>query len=134
MTAILSGAEKAWLVERATKIIDKVGHMRNQASQLRNMMQVAGEESEISVLINYLNYQAARQATRRFWEKIHGDVRQTLEEANQRFGEDTRQAAVQHLFGYMVRHYTYLTELVNRQSYGGGHKYQGQSKRKGGQR
>ncbi len=116
MTTVLTHEQKSWLVREAEKIADKIGRQRNQASQMRNMIKIAGEEAEIPVLVNFINYQAARWATKNFWRPIRGDVVALLKEIGNRHPEaKSRQDAICHLFGYMVRRYVYLDGLVYRE-------------------
>lgn len=119
MTSALTHEQKSWLVGEAEKIADKVGSQRNQASQMRNMIKIAGEESEIPVLVNFINYQAARRATKGFWGPIRVDVVALLKEIGNRHPEaKSRQDAICHLFGYMVRRYIFLDGVVHRRKGG----------------
>ena len=119
----LDPATKRWLVGQAEKILDdakekdrspKKDVLKNQASQLRNMLQIAQRESEITVLRNFIHYQAGRKATQKFWGAIQVEVIDVLEEIGKRYGgEDEastrqRRTAIQHFFGYLVRHYFYV--------------------------
>lgn len=110
---------KRWMVEAAERIADKASINRGQKAQLRNLMQIAQEESEVPVLKNFLEYQAGRQATRKFWGPIHQEVIAALAEIAQRTPDDAerrRRLAIQSFFGYMVRRYVYKTETAS-----GGH-------------
>jgi hypothetical protein len=116
VSANLSPLDKRWLVEQAEAILDKVRDargFRGQTSQLRNMLQIAQTESEIPVLRNFIRYQSGRRATRTFWQLIVDDMLATLEEIGGRFPEeDARRRALQSFFGYLVRHYVYLSEAA----------------------
>lgn len=119
MTNDLDPATKRWLVGQAEKILNEAKRkddraLKNQASQLRNMLQIAQRESEIPVLRNFIHYQAGRKATQKFWGAIQDEVIAVLEEIGKRYGgEDDasvrqRRTAIQHFFGYLVRHYIYV--------------------------
>lgn len=117
MGAALTAATKRWLVQEAEGTLDRVKDDRDfgdQTSQLRNLVQIAQEESEISVLRNFIRYQTGRKATQKFWSLVHQDVIRILEEIGKRpdLQEDgARKAAIQQFFGYLVRHYVYLEAL-----------------------
>jgi hypothetical protein len=108
--------DKNWLVTRAEEVLDQVKDargFRGQTSQLRNLLQIVQAESEIPVLRNFIHYQTGRRATRNFWQLIHEEVIRTLEEIGRRFPDEAvRRSALQSFFGYLVRHYVYLTEAV----------------------
>ncbi len=114
MTANLSPLDKRWLVGQAEMVLDKVKmdrSFRGQTSQLRNLLQIVQRESEIAVLRNFIRYQSGRRATRGFWQLIVDDLLVVLEEIGGRFpDEKMRQRALQSFFGYLVRHYVYLSE------------------------
>ncbi len=116
MTITLKPELKQKMVSWAEDIVDKVKTQRGQTSQLRNMLQIAGVESEVKVLANFIDYQAARHTTRRFWTPIHTDVTQVLElieqelERAERNDARHRSHAFRNFFGFMVRRYVYLTE------------------------
>lgn len=114
MSTRLPSAIKRELVESAEKIADKVQSQRNQAAQLRNLMQIAQTESDVKVLANFIHYQAGRnnKSLREFWGPIQDDVIQQLkaiEERPELQGEELRRIAIQHFFGYLVRHYFFVT-------------------------
>ena len=117
MGAALTAATKRWLVQEAEGTLDRVKDDRDfgdQTSQLRNHVQIAQEESEISVLRNFIRYQTGRKATQKFWGLVHQDVIRILEEIGKRpdLQEDgARKTAIQQFFGYLVRHYVYLEAL-----------------------
>jgi hypothetical protein len=110
----LSPALKRDLVTAAERIAGAVSSKRNQASQLRNLIQVTQVESEVPVLVNFIHYQAGRRATRDFWQGIEMPVVRFLEEdigKNPDLQEpEMRRKAIQHFFGYMVRHYVYVSQ------------------------
>jgi CRISPR-associated Csx10 family RAMP protein len=118
MSDELTPTVKRWLVGEAEKILDGAkgagAAFRNQTSQLRNMVQIAQQESEVPVLRNFIRYQSGRKATQRFWSLIQADVIRVLDEIGKQFpGEDPQKAeerrtAIQSFFGYLVRHYVYL--------------------------
>jgi hypothetical protein len=114
MNGDLTPATKSWLVEQAETILDKVKgnqDFRGQTAQLRNLLQITQTESEIPVLRNFIHYQTGRKATRKFWRLIHEDVLQVLARLGNDFSEAAaRKSAIQSFFGYLVRHYVYLTE------------------------
>jgi hypothetical protein len=118
MGNVLNATTKRWLVEEAEGILDKVqneGGFRDQTSQLRNLVQIAQEETEISVLRNFIRYQTGRKTTQKFWGLIHKDVIRVLEALEKRedlTDADLRKAAIQQFFGYLVRHYVYLDKLA----------------------
>ena len=115
---------KTWMVEQAETILDKVKterHFKKATAQLRNLVQVTQQESEVAVLENFLNYQRGRQATRDFWKLIHEPVVGVLKEIEQRMADksaEDRRLAIQQFFGYLVRHYIYLDQLNAEQSSG----------------
>ena len=108
---------KTWMVEQAEEILDKVkkdDHFKNATSQLRNLVQITQQESEVAVLENFLNYQRGRRSTKDFWALIHEPVVKTLKEIKDRTegqGPEARRIAIQQFFGYLVRHYIYLDQL-----------------------
>ncbi|HEV7504984.1 MAG TPA: RAMP superfamily CRISPR-associated protein [Thermoanaerobaculia bacterium] len=108
---------KSWMVEQAEAILNRVKGERDfkgATSQLRNLLQITQQESEIPVLENFLNYQRGRRATRDFWKLIHEPVVGALKEIEKRTtgqGAETRRIAIQQFFGYLVRHYIYLDQL-----------------------
>ena len=122
MSDDLTPTMKRWLVEEAERILDGAkgsgAAFRNQASQLRNMVQIAQRESEVPVLRNFIRYQTGRKATQRFWSLIQADVIKVLDEIGKKFpAEDLQKAeerriAIQSFFGYLVRHYVYLSEFA----------------------
>ncbi len=122
MRAALTAATKRWLVQGAEEILDRVKEDRDfgdQTSQLRNLVQITQEESEIAVLRNFIRYQTGRKATQKFWGLIHQDVLKILDEVGKRpdLQEDAlRKAAIQQFFGYLVRHYVYLEALRKAQN------------------
>lgn len=114
MSFRLPSSIKRELVEAAEKIADKVQAQRNQASQLRNLLQIAQTESDVKVLANFIHYQAGRnnKSLREFWEPIQLDVIQQLDAIEKRpelQDEELRRMAIQHFFGYLVRHYFFVT-------------------------
>lgn len=117
MGAALKSETKRWLVQGAEATLDRVKDDRDfgdQTAQLRNLVQITQEESEISVLRNFIRYQTGRKATQKFWGLIHQDVIRILEEIGKRpdlQDEASRKAAIQQFFGYLVRHYVYLEAL-----------------------
>jgi hypothetical protein len=109
------------LVERAEAIAEGVQHQRNQASQLRNLLQIAQTETEVPVLGNFIRYQAARQSTSKFWQPIHLPVIGMLEEIGTKWAPrdpELRGLAIQHFFGYLIRAYVYLTSSASRDAGG----------------
>ncbi|HYU30777.1 MAG TPA: hypothetical protein VEW48_01320 [Thermoanaerobaculia bacterium] len=126
MGAALNAATKRWLVQEAEGILENVKGNRNlekQTAQLRNLVQITQEESEISVLRNFIRYQTGRKTTRDFWLLIHEGVIRVLEA----IGEKTelqdgasRKAAIQQFFGYLVRHYVYIEGVRESQRKPGG--------------
>lgn len=115
MSAQLTADEKRTLVKAAEEILDAVKErpgFQDQTSQLRNMVQIAQEESEIPVLRNFIRYQTGRKATQRFWSLIHQGVIQELERIETAQPDQAaRKLAIQSFFGYLVRHYVYLNEM-----------------------
>lgn len=124
MGAALTAATKRWLVQGAEQILDRVkgdDGFGEQTSQLRNLVQITQEESEILVLRNFIRYQTGRKATQKFWGLIHREVIGILEEIgkNPDLQEEAfRKAAIQQFFGYLVRHYVYLEALRKAQNQG----------------
>lgn len=114
MKGDLKPATKSWLVGEAEKILDKVKDerdFRGQTSQLRNLVQITQTESEVPVLRNFIRYQTGRKATRKFWSLIHSGVLRVLDDIGKDFPEaEKRRKAIQSFFGYLVRHYVFLTE------------------------
>lgn len=111
---------KRWLVEKAQTIAGKTPRDRNQASQFRGLLQVTQRESEVAVLANFIRYQAARQASSRIWRPIYRDAIDVLEEIERKTdGPELRRAAIQHFFGYLVRHYVYLCAEFGKGAGGG---------------
>ena len=108
---------KTWMVEQAESILNKERNDRNfrgATSQLRNLVQITQQESEVAVLENFLNYQRGRRATRDFWKLIHEPVVKVLKEIEERTsaqGAEARRLAIQQFFGYLVRHYIYLDQM-----------------------
>jgi CRISPR-associated Csx10 family RAMP protein len=108
---------KSWMVGQAESILNKVkgdSHFKNATSQLRNLVQITQQESEVAVLENFLNYQRGRRATRDFWKLIHEPVVGVLKEIEKKTSSqipEVRRSAIQQFFGYLVRHYVYLDEL-----------------------
>jgi CRISPR/Cas system CSM-associated protein Csm3 (group 7 of RAMP superfamily) len=123
MSVDLAPSIKSRLVGRAETILDTVKNekgFRDQTSQLRNMLQIVQTESEISVLRNFIRYQTGRKATKKFWLLIHEGVLAVLVEIGAEFSEvKARRAALQSFFGYLVRHYVYLSEAPRPLSAGG---------------
>lgn len=125
---------KVWLVEKAEGIARKAAEGRRpedahkkkgNVTQLRNMIQITQEESEVEVLRNFIEYQAGRPATKSFWKWIHRDVIEALEDIGRRCeGSEpgVQRLAMQSFFGYMVRHFVYRTQVGPRpqQSQGAG--------------
>ena len=115
---------KAWMVEQAEAILDKVKtekHFKNATAQLRNLVQITQQESEVAVLENFLNYQRGRRATRDFWKLIHAPVVKVLKDIEEKtagVSVEDRRLAIQQFFGYLVRHYIYLDQLNAEQSSG----------------
>lgn len=116
MGSVLSAGTKRWLVGEAEQILDRVQRedgFRDQTSQLRNLVQIVQEESEISVLRNFVRYQTGRKTTQKFWGLIHKDVIRVLDEIGKNLADEGLQkAAIQQFFGYLVRHYVYLDKVV----------------------
>jgi hypothetical protein len=116
MSAQLAASEKRTLVTAAEKILDAVksrDHFKDQTSQLRNLVQIAQEESEVPVLRNFIRYQTGRKATGKFWLLIHQGVVQELERIETSHQEEAvRKLAIQSFFGYLVRHYVYLNKMA----------------------
>ncbi|HEX3532159.1 MAG TPA: hypothetical protein VH988_34295 [Thermoanaerobaculia bacterium] len=117
MSEQLTADEKRTLVKAAEDILDKVAKTKleksfwEQASQLRNLVQIAQQESEVPVLKNFIHYQTGRRATKAFWRPIHESVIRELEAIESRHPEQAaRKLAIQSFFGYLVRHYVYLKE------------------------
>lgn len=132
---------KTWMVGEATKLADEVvraqaarkAEERNrgreeddsdenrggEASQLRNLVRITQTESEVAVLRNYIEYQAARKATEDFWQPIYRGVIDTLSEISQRCPPsktEHRRVAMQTFFEYMVRRYVYAVKLQSAQA------------------
>lgn len=119
MSGELTSQTKGWLVDEAETLLEKV-KMRDgfngQTSQLRNMVQITQTECEIAVLRNFIHYQVGRKSTSAFWSLIHEDVLRVLEGIAKKHEQDeVRLTAIQSFFGYLVRHYVYLT-WINRQN------------------
>lgn len=116
MKGDLEPATKTWLVDEAEKILDRVKDerdFRGQTAQLRNLVQIAQTESEVSVLRNFIRYQTGRKATKKFWSLIHSGVLRVLEDIGKAFPDvEKRRKAILSFFGYLVRHYVYLTEAL----------------------
>src|SRR5579863_7911419 len=114
MSADLTPSTKSRLVRQAEETLDKVRKdrdFRGQTAQLRNLVQIVQTESEIPVLRNFIRYQTGRRATKKFWLLIHEDVLAILEEIGAELpDEKPRRAALQAFFGYLVRHYVFLSE------------------------
>jgi hypothetical protein len=114
MSTDLPPSTKSRLVGQAEEILDQVKQekgFRGQTAQLRNLLQIVQSESEIPVLRNFIRYQTGRRATRQFWQLIHEGVLTAIEGIGSEFSEVAgRRAALQSFFGYLVRHYVYLTE------------------------
>lgn len=104
------------LVEAAEKIVQKIDQY-NQASQLRNMIQICQTESELPVLKNFIRYQAARSETAAFWREIHIPVIKVLREIAEDSPQDAekRRTAMQTFFGYLMRSYVYETKFGKKQ-------------------
>ncbi len=109
---------KNWLVSQAESILDNItdeNYFRGQTStsQLRNLLQITQTESEVPVLRNFIRYQTGRKATQRFWHPIYKPVIDVLEEIERRTGNraELRRQAIANFFGYLVRHYVYLSEV-----------------------
>ena len=116
MSSDLPPTTKSWLVEQAEQILEAVQgdrDFRGQTAQLRNLLQIVQTESEIPVLRNFIRYQTGRKATRKFWGLLHEEVLRVLAEIGAKFPEDegARRSALQSFFGYLVRHYVYLSEV-----------------------
>lgn len=117
MGSALQAGTKKWLVEESERILDRVkgdNDFRDQVSQLRNLVQIVQEESEVAVLRNFIRYQSGRKTTKDFWILICDDVIGTLEQIEARkelADEALRKAAIQQFFGYLVRHYVYLDRV-----------------------
>lgn len=113
---------KTWMVEQAERILEKAKTQEgfgDATSQLRNLVQITQQESEVAVLKNFLNYQRGRRATRRFWSLVHEPVVAVLDEISKRtadHGAETRRLAIQQFFGYLVRHYIYLDQTKPKKS------------------
>ena len=118
MSAQLAAAEKRTLVGAAEKILEAVKErpgFQDQTSQLRNLVQIAQEESEVPVLRNFIRYQTGRKATQRFWSLIHQGVIEELERIEKAHADQVaRKLAIQSFFGYLVRHYVYLSAMTKR--------------------
>ena len=115
MTSIeLEAGAKRWLLDEAEKITEQAPAGKDQASQLRNLMQIAQRESDVKVLSNFIRYQVGRTTTRAFWQPIHGKVIRVLEEIQLRVPPEARGVAVQSFFAFMLRHYVYLRFLHER--------------------
>ncbi|MES1244632.1 MAG: hypothetical protein ABUT39_23700 [Acidobacteriota bacterium] len=117
MASALQSDTKKWLVEQSEGILGRVAGKEGfgeQVSQLRNLVQIVQEESEVAVLRNFIRYQSGRKTTQKFWSLICDDVIRTLEliEARQELADEVlRKAAIQQFFGYLVRHYVYLDRV-----------------------
>jgi len=120
MIVELSPALKNKLVEKAEAIADRVEHKRDQISQFRNLLHIAQVESEIPVLRNFVRYQAGRKGSgqlKDFWAIVHQPLISELEwiGAHAELQEVAhRRLALQRFFGYLVRHYVYLTGAKNK--------------------
>jgi len=119
MSTALTAPEKRELVEMAERIPFKTLGSSN-TSQLRNLVQIAGEETDVKVLINFIRYQLGRKSIGDFWKPIHGKVIQALEDIEHKYlkPDDAKsiertQSALQHFFGYLVRHYVYLSFVAD---------------------
>jgi len=116
MSAQLAATEKRTLVQAAEKILDAVKHrdkFTDQTSQLRNMVQIVQEETEVPVLRNFIHYQVGRKATGKFWALIHDGVVKELERIEKTHTDQAdRKLAIQSFFGYLVRHYVYLNKMA----------------------
>jgi hypothetical protein len=123
MSVDLAPSIKSRLVGQAEDILDKVktdGAFKGQTSQLRNMLQIVQTESEFLVLRNFIRYQTGRKATRKFWLLIHDGVLAVLAQIDAELSDEkARRAALQSFFGYLVRHYVYLSESQRSPSAGG---------------
>jgi hypothetical protein len=87
----------------------------DQTSQLRNLVQIAQTETEVSVLQNFIHYQIGRRSTREFWALLGADVIAALEDIDKATSSSenavqARERAVRNFFGYLVRHYVYMNE------------------------
>lgn len=120
MSVQLKAEEKRDLVKAAETILDSAKDQqgfREQTSQLRNLIQITQEESEVAVLRNFIRYQTGRRATQKFWNLIHQGVINELERIEKAHpDQDGRKLAIQSFFGYLVRHYVYLNEMGKRRS------------------
>jgi len=108
----LANLSKSALVERAERILDGRRIPPEQTSQLRNMVQITQAETEVPVLVNFIRYQMGRKGQpSSFWEVLGPDVITTLNEINSLAGGDAaaRKSAIQNFFGFLVRHYVYLS-------------------------
>jgi hypothetical protein len=114
MGSALQAETKRWLVGKSEEILNRVKGregFREQVSQLRNLVQIVQEESEVAVLRNFIRYQSGRKTTQKFWSLIYEDVIGALEQIEKReelADAVLRKAAIQQFFGYLVRHYVYL--------------------------
>lgn len=115
MSVELSPELKNALVNKAETIAGLAASQKDQAAQLRNLLQIAQRESEVAVLQNFVRYQRGRRATRDFWTPIEEPVNAYLKEIETKWAPDDpelRKAAIIHFFGYMVRQYVYLTQAA----------------------
>lgn len=141
MSAQLPSAIKKELVSKAEAIAEKATggekakgkRAEGQVAQLRNMIQVTQTEGEVAVLANFIRYQAGRKATSAFWQPIEADVVAVLRdvEKDSRLEDAAlKHRAIQHFFGYLVRHYVYLTREDARPEGSAGHGPQGGAQRR----
>lgn len=120
MSGHLKSEIKRELVQRAENAFKeakkKPGYeagIKEATAQLRNLVQITQQETEISVLENFLQYQRGRDATKKFWNLIYGEVLAALHwiRDHEDLDDEAKKAAVQNYFGYLVRHYVYLEAI-----------------------
>ncbi len=116
MSADLDNKIKRELVEKAEEILTGAAGRSgfgDATAQLRNLVQITQEETEVPVLQNFIRYQAGRRATQKFWGLIADSVIEFLGALDERkdLTADQRTAAIRNFFGYLVRHYVYLEAI-----------------------
>jgi len=135
MKVKLSPDFKVWMVREASQLADRMAATQPQSSrgpnddesdegrggdtsQLRNLIQITRKESEVPVLRNFIEYQAARRATEDFWLPVYKQVIKALEEIAERCESEAtgdeverRRFALQSFFEYMVRRYVFQTKI-----------------------
>lgn len=126
------------LVEEARKLLDSAGEVRNRrdetfSTQLRNLLNVAGQTDSLEVVANFVRYQLGRSAGSRgvaVWNRqaggttfgeavinaLQGPVTEAARHALERAGlplegeawVETRAKAARLFLGFLYRHYVYV--------------------------